>query len=258
MKGFLQEYGIIMVVVAVVLGMLAFGKSGFSKNIQEAILGSTNHIVDVGDNITGRAKVGSILEIDGGKYIVMAKYTDDTYKVISEDIITKMVYQRTDRTDGKHLSTYEGCDIDKYLENTWYKGLSAKMQNAIQTSNIKQAAYSIQNDLASKSETGPGGEVYNTLTRHVYLPSIDELNAFIDLNNPSEIKGLLNATSIWTRDAHASIGDYSTYVNVNNTEPFNFHIVNSEVYSGHGVRPTFIIDLSKVEYKDLGMVNFKK
>lgn len=93
MKGFLQEYGVIMVVVAVVLGMLAFGKSGFSKNIQEAILGSTNHIVDVGDNITGRAKVGSILEIDGGKYIVMAKYTDDTYKVISEDIVTKMIEQ---------------------------------------------------------------------------------------------------------------------------------------------------------------------
>ena len=258
MKGFLQEYGIIMVVVAVVLGMLAFGKSGFSKNIQEAILGSTNHIVDVGDNITGRAKVGSILEIDGGKYIVMAKYTDDTYKVISEDIVTKMIYQKSDRTDGKHLNTYEGCDIDKYLENTWYKGLSAKMQNAIQTSNIKQAAYSAQNDLASKSETGPGGEVYNTLTRHVYLPSIDELNSFINLNNPSEIKGLLKATSIWTRDAHASIDAYSAYVNVNNAEPFNFHIVNSVTYSSHGVRPTFTIDLSKVEYKDLGMVSFKK
>lgn len=258
MKGFLQEYGIIMVVVAVVLGMLAFGKSGFSKNIQEAILGSTNHIVDVGDNITGRAKVGSILEIDSGKYIVMAKYTDDVYKVISEDIVTNMTYQKNDRTDGKHLNTYEGCDIDKYLENIWYKGLSTKMQNAIQTSNIKQAAYSVQNDLASKSETGPGGEAYNTLTRHVYLPSIDELNSFINLNNPSEIKGLLKATSIWTRDAHNSFEEYNTYINVNNTEPFNFHIVNSEDYSGHGVRPTFTIDLSKVEYKDVGMVSFRK
>lgn len=258
MKGFLQEYGIIMVVVAVVLGMLAFGKTGYAKSIQDAILGSTNHIVDVGDNITGRAKVGSILEIDGGKYIVMAKYTDDTYKVISEDIVTRMKYQKNDRTDGKHLNTYEGCDIDKYLENTWYKGLSTKMQNAIQVSSIKQSAYSLINDLASKSETGPGGEVYNTLTRHVYLPSVDELNDFIDLNNPSEVRGLLKATSIWTRDAHANYDAFSAYVDVSLGEPFNFHVVNPETYSGHGVRPTFIIDLSKVDYKDVGMVSFKK
>lgn len=258
MKGFLQEYGIIMVVVAVVLGMLAFGKTGYAKSIQDAILGSTNHIVDVGDNITGRAKVGSILEIDGGKYIVMAKYTDDTYKVISEDIVTKMIYQKNDRTDGKHLSTYEGCDIDKYLENTWYKGLSTKMQNAIQTSNIKQVAYSAQKDLTTRTETGPGGEVYNTLTRHVYLPSVDELNDFIDLNNPSEVRGLLIATSIWTRDAQSNSDASSVYVNVNNAEPFNFHVVNWDPYSSHGVRPTFIIDLSKVDYKDVGMVSFKK
>lgn len=52
MKGFLQEYGIIMVVVAVVLGMLAFGKTGYAKSIQDAILGSADHIVETGENIT--------------------------------------------------------------------------------------------------------------------------------------------------------------------------------------------------------------
>lgn len=52
MKGFLQEYGIIMVVVSVVLGMLTFGKTGYASGIQDGILGGTNHILKVGQNIT--------------------------------------------------------------------------------------------------------------------------------------------------------------------------------------------------------------
>lgn len=37
MKGFLEEYGLIIVVVAVILLMLLFGKSGCAKSIQNAI-----------------------------------------------------------------------------------------------------------------------------------------------------------------------------------------------------------------------------
>lgn len=72
MKGFLQEYGIIMVVVAVVLGMLAFGKTGYAKSIQNAILGSANHIVETGENIVPKpVKAGDTLDIEGTKYIVL-------------------------------------------------------------------------------------------------------------------------------------------------------------------------------------------
>lgn len=52
MKGFLQEYGIIMVVVSVVLGMLTFSKTGYASGIQDGILGGANHILKVGQNIT--------------------------------------------------------------------------------------------------------------------------------------------------------------------------------------------------------------
>lgn len=52
MKGFLEEYGLIIVVVAVILLMLLFGKSGYAKSIQNAILGSADHIVETGENIT--------------------------------------------------------------------------------------------------------------------------------------------------------------------------------------------------------------
>lgn len=52
MKGFLQEYGNIIVVVAVILLTLLFGKTGYAKSIPDAILGSANHIVETGENIT--------------------------------------------------------------------------------------------------------------------------------------------------------------------------------------------------------------
>lgn len=52
MKGFLQEYGNIIVVVAVILLTLLFGKTVYAKSIQDVILGSANHIVDTGENIT--------------------------------------------------------------------------------------------------------------------------------------------------------------------------------------------------------------
>lgn len=76
MKGFLQEYGIIMVVVAVVLGMLAFGKTGYAKSIQNAILGSADHIVETGENITKKevnVTAGDTLDVEGNKYIVLEK-----------------------------------------------------------------------------------------------------------------------------------------------------------------------------------------
>ena len=77
MKVFIQEYGIIMVVVAVVLGMLAFGKTGYAKSIQDAILGSADHIVETGENITKSDKkevnvtAGDTLDIEGTKYVVL-------------------------------------------------------------------------------------------------------------------------------------------------------------------------------------------
>lgn len=76
MKGFLQEYGNIIVVVAVILLMLLFGKTGYAKSIQDAILGSANHIVDTGENITKKEiniKTGDVLMIEGNNYIVLEK-----------------------------------------------------------------------------------------------------------------------------------------------------------------------------------------
>ena len=49
MKGFLEEYGLIIVVVAVILLMLLFAKTGLAKNIQDAITNTVAHLLDEGN-----------------------------------------------------------------------------------------------------------------------------------------------------------------------------------------------------------------
>ena len=136
MKGFIQEYGNIIVVVAVILLMLLFGKTGYAKSIQDAILGSANHIVETGESVTDK-EPGDILEIEGKKYIVMSKKDKDTYLVISGENIGNMQYQENQNSS----NVYEDSYIDKYLESTYYSNLPEDLKNAIVTTQIKQESY---------------------------------------------------------------------------------------------------------------------
>lgn len=264
MKGFLQEYGIIMVVVAIVLGMLAFGKTGYAKSIQNAILGSADHIVETGENITksdkkeANVKAGDTLDIKGTKYIVLEQRENSQALIMTANSIGRKEFQSSYdshnlRPDGQNANTYEGSDIDKYLETTWYKGLSTKMQSAIQTTSIKQASYAVINDPDSKQETGPNGQVYNTISRHAFLPSVSEIGKAVDLKSPDKVKVFLNGTSIWTRDSYQFI--------VNCAEPLSASSGSlggmGNVVITYGVRPAFVIDLSKVDYKVAGHVDYK-
>ena len=56
--------------------MLLFGKTGYAKSIQDAILGSANHIVNTGENITKKeinVKTGDVLMTEGNKYCLIKK-----------------------------------------------------------------------------------------------------------------------------------------------------------------------------------------
>lgn len=253
MKGFLQEYGIIMVVVAVVLGMLAFGKSGFSKNIQEAIIGSTNHIAETGDNITKglEVKTGDVLNIEGNEYIVIEKNDENQYKVLWKESLGNKPFQSTTRDDALNENTYEDSEIDRYLEIEYYGALSSRLKDAIVESSIRQSSYSSY-DITSKKDTGPGGQIYNVLNRHVYLPSIEEIGKLVDLNSADKIKLFLNNVLIWTRDSCFN----------NNKLVMDFDasyggLGNNWTSVEYGVRPAFVIDLSKVDYKTVGHTDYK-
>lgn len=322
MKGFIQEYGNIIVVVAVILLMLLFGKTGFAKNIQDAILGSANHIVETGESVTDK-EPGDILEIEGKKYIVMSKKDKDTYLVMSGESIGNIQYQpnvdsdgnykvgayeapNEKRPDGQYSNTYEGSYIDNYLENTWYKQLPDKLQKATQTTDIKQTSYvnfannpkwrnfdpnggsnidwyynegttenpkwvrydkaNIPDDAQGaypfncwkQNEKGYNNTTYNTFSRHVFLPSVEEVSNLVDLNNANKVYNFLKGTNnslhhMWFRDSNSSSPRNAMSLSYYSRSLPNNFVTSTWV----GVRPAFTVDLSKIDYTEVGHVDYK-
>lgn len=261
MKGFLQEYGVIMVVVAVVLGMLAFGKTGYAKSIQNAILGSANHIVETGENITKKevhVTAGDMLDIEGTKYMVLEQKESNQALVMTASSIGDRVFQSGSRSDGLAINTYENSTIDNYLENEWYNSLSSTMKAAIQTTNIKQASYISYFGLGQKQETGYNGQVYNVINRHAFLPSVSEIGKvvsldFADVKNEDKVKAFLNGVGIWTRDSYQGNDSYIKCLGSNG------YLNNCDVSYPFkkAMRPAFVVDLSKVDYTVAGHENYK-
>lgn len=253
MKGFLQEYGIIMVVVSVVLGMLSFGKTAYAKGIQDAILGSANHIVETGENIAPKpTKASDIIDIEGTEYIVLEKQGDNQALVMTANSVGTRKFNSNQYRDDTNYnnSRYSNSEINKYLENEWYNSLSSTMKAAIQLTNIKQDSYTTYNDPDSKKEIDWLN--YKTISRHAFLPSVSEIRKIVDLKNPDKVKSFLNGTSIWTRDSYCINDGIIEYLDARYGSLIICYTNNSR-----GMRPAFVIDLSKVDYKVAGHTDYK-
>lgn len=235
--------------------MLLFGKSGYAKSIQDAILGSADHIVEAGESVTKGSEVKSsdILNIEGKGYIVLEKRENNQALVMTADSIGRrgiQAYSSDDlRPDGQYKNTYEGSEIDNYLENDWYNSLSSAIKTAIQSTNIKQTSY---DSYLNKQETGYHGQVYNTISRHAFLPSIEEIGKVVDLNDKNKVKEFTNNTNIWTRDSPKYDNDSMWYL-----DAFFESLGFRYVHFTHDVHPTFVIDLSKVDYTVAGHTDYK-
>lgn len=279
------------------------------------------------DTLTFKAQngyaTGTVLEIEGMKFIVMCQTDDDTYMLIDGESLGNMQYQPNvdsdgnykvgtyetpdeKRPDGQYSNTYEGSYIDNYLENTWYKQLPEKLQKAIQTTDIKQSSYK---DFASnpkwryfdpnggssydwyynegttenpkwvvyhkanypddaqgayplncwkQSEKGYNNTAYNTISRHVFLPSVEEVSNLVDLNNANKIYSFLKGTNnslyhMWFRDSYSG-SPRSALSLVYNYRSVNIrNVANPWV----GVRPAFTVDLSTVSVSVVDSVNYK-
>ena len=163
--------------------------------------------------------------------------------LITANSIGDRAFQSKTRADKQNMSTYEGSEIDKDLENEWYNSLSSAMKKAIQATNIKQASYLTYDDHESMQETGPNGQVYNTISRHAFLPSVSEIGKAIDLKNPDKIKAFLNSISIWTRDSYQGFANFGEILDANEG---TLHLATLDLDGG--IRPAFVIDLSKIDY----------
>lgn len=192
---------------------------------------------------------GDTLDIEGTKYVVLEERENNQALVMTVRSIGKRAFQsdydhRTRlRPDGQNANTYEGGEIDNYLENEWYNGLSSTMKAAIQTTSIKQASYATDNDPDSKQETGYNGQVYNTISRHAFLPSVSEIGKVVNLKSSDKVKAFLNGEYIWTRDSSLDRADL-----VEELDASFISLTNRCVDHTIGARPAFVVDLSGVNY----------
>lgn len=190
------------------------------------------------------------IDIEGTEYVVLEERENNQALVMTASSIGRRAFQsnysgRTHlRPDGQYANTYENSEIDNYLENEWYNGLSSKMKTAIRTTNIKQASYTSFHGSNLKQETGYNGQVYNTISRHVFLPSVSEIGKVVDLKNKDKVKAFSNGTKIWTRDSDQAFGESAKYLDA------EYGILSTYVvgFDNFGVRPAFVIDLSQVNH----------
>lgn len=279
------------------------------------------------DTLTFKAQngyaTGTVLEIEGMKFIVMAQTDDDTYMLIDGESLGNIQYQPNvdsdgnykvgtyetpdeKRPDGQYSNTYEGSYIDNYLENTWYKQLPEKLQKAILATDIKQAAY---NNTSSNpkwryfdpnggssydwyynegttenpkwviyykanfpddaqgayplncwkySEKGYNNTTYSTITRHVFLPSVEEVSNLVDLNNANKVYNFLKGTNnsvnhMWFRDSNSSSPRNAVLLDYSNRSLNGSYVTGTWL----GVRPAFTVDLSTVSASVVDSVNYK-
>ena len=284
------------------------------------------------DTLTFKARngyaTGTVLEIEGMRFIVMSQTGDDTYMLINGESIGNIQYQPNQnangnyeigaydtpndkRFDGQYSNTYEGSYIDNYLENAWYKQLPDKLQQAILETEIKQKSINCdktnnrwmslssttspaspdgitdwyynsgtkenpnlirwnkvvlpdnetgvwQYDGLQTFELGYNGQSYNTIKRHVYLPSINEIAELVNLNSANKVYDFLKGTNnqlefMWLRDSAHYTPTNSAYLHYK-IRSFNTYIVTDTTM---GVRPVFVVDLSKVNATVVDTVKYK-
>ena len=206
--------------------------------------GSTGGTESSGGTVTTPSELKT-LDIEGAKYVVLEERENNQALVMTASSIGEKAFQSDYnydtnlRPDGQNMNTYEGSEIDNYLENEWYNSLSSTMKTAIQPTNIKQTSYYN----GAEQETGYNGQVYNTISRHAFLPSVSEIGKVVDLKNSNKVKAFLNGTSIWTRTSYQGYARSAEYLYSGNSS-----LSYAPAYCAYGVRPAFVIDLSQVNY----------
>ena len=266
MDGFFDKYGRVIIIAVTICFVLLFltpmrnvvGSSinGFAGNFANKV-GESLGTVKMPDECI--VKSGDLLKIEGNQYIVLEGHENQAL-VMMDCNIGKRQFQSTNRSDGQNINTYEGSEIDNYLENEWYNGLPSTMKAAIQATNIKQASYKMYNDLDSKQETGPNGQIYNTINRHVFLPSLSEIGKAVDLKNSNKVHDFVNLCDFWTRDSlRVQDSNYNNDYTYAMILHINHGLYGAPVMWNHmiGVYPAFVIVLSKVDYTEVGHVDYK-
>lgn len=201
------------------------------------------------------------IEIDGKEYRVLEKISDTKYLVMSMDFIDARTFQEYDspfsvRDDEKAINTYSGSDIDKFLEDMYQK-MPQNVKNAIIPVEIQQDEYVREGTTVKRNREIPAYSKVSSsdsIIRHIFLPSIEEIGKAIDLNNEDAVLDFLHEAGdslrhkdIWTRD-RLLFGEESWNTNtaVMTIMQHFCSVFFDDVQMLHGVRPALVVDISKL------------
>lgn len=171
---------------------------------------------------------GQKILIEGKEYTVIEKVKNNHYKVLATDLANNGQLMKFGNDNN-----YATSLIATYLDNDYYDSLDTSIKNAIVPTSIQQRILktwrgNISTDWDTPKEAG---------THIVFIPSWDELTTAA---KGIPLSSFLNNKFICLRDTYNSnILFMSSSGNINNYYP------NSSSY----IRPAFVIDLSKIDYK---------
>lgn len=265
MDGFFEKYGRMIIVAVAICFVLLYltpmrnvvGSSinGFVGNFANKVGESlgTVRMPDGSDNITWEkpdgVEVGKQINIEGTTYYILKQTGNNKFLVCSKrnfntDPKMPVFNEKSEGTDNYNI--YENGDIDNYFENTLYPSFSTKLKNAIELTEITQASYNFEEDrdgvvdINNKYDTNYKGQKYNTLKRHVYLPSVEDLQmASTDVTNTRD--AVHNGNDKYIQYLGTQYDKMFSWTNNTNKRPIP---MTPKVFMCH----SFIVNLSKVDY----------
>lgn len=108
------------------------------------------------------------------------------------------------------------------------------------------------------SEKGYNNTTYNTISRHVFLPSVEEVPNLVALNNVNKVYDFLKGTTnslchMWLRDSNSSSPRIAMHLGYGDRSMGSDYVTKPWI----GVRPAFTVDLSKVNTTVVDTVEYK-
>ena len=201
------------------------------------------------------------IEIDGKEYRVLERMSDTKYLVMSMDFIDARIFQEytspfSTRDDGEIINAYNGSNIDKFLENMYQK-IPQNVKSAIIPVEIQQDVYVKGGTIVKRNREIPAYSKVSSsdsIVRHIFLPSIEEIGNAIDLDDEDAVLDFLHEAGdslrhkdIWTRD-RLLFGEESWNTNtaVMTIMQHFCSVFFDDVQMLHGVRPALVVDTSKL------------
>ena len=213
---------------------------------------------------------GQIITIEGSQYRVLS-VNGTQAKVLAMSDAISIVFNNssffTTSFGGTEGQKYEDSNIDSYLKNAWFVGLSQDMKDAIVPQDITQNMIKWQGAPAALSswyktdftESDTSGNNYTLSktggvsvgSRHVFALDVQDVIDYLGSEfDPQDLNEMFwNQRSaidkyIWLRSANAGNADYAFLVNGSRGIVGGSNCTNTLA-----VRPAFVIDLSMIEFE---------